>query len=175
MPQPTLSQISDFFTRLGLTIAPWQIVESSLFNIYARVIGARNYDGPSASFHTPTNFRTRLQMTDEAVKRSNMEAALIDEWNKIYISATKRSKRRNAIAHSVVIFKPTEKDSGRQLFLSPNISDIGRFSGSFKPGEIILQSELEEMMKSFDSPNERMAMFLLKLIRSPTTPPLTSS
>src|SRR3954453_11896353 len=148
MPQPTPSQISDFFVRFGLTIAAWQLVESSLFNIYARVIGARNHDSLSASFHTPTNFRTKLQMTDEAVKRSNIDTVLIDEWNKINVSATKRSKRRNSIAHSVVVFTPTEKDSSRQLFLSPNMSDVSRFSG-FTPGEIIIQSELDGIRKSF--------------------------
>ena len=159
MPRPTEIQVGDFYVRLGMTVAAWQFVETSLIHIYASAVRATQYNALAASFHTPASFRARLDMTNEAVEHSDLDANLKDVWTKLYKRLATKSLRRNRLTHSIVLFDPKRSPSDKQLFLAPNVSDPTRASQSFAPGEIITQSELDEMMHVFETLHSDLMAF----------------
>ena len=169
MPKPSDQQISDFYVRLGLVIAAWQFVEAALVYAYGKAIGATNPTPLTASFHVPTNISVRLSMTDQAVKRSGIDAALLSEWEKLSAQVSQKMKRRNKLAHSIVIFDPHKKPD-RQLFLSPNVDDPTRFDPLFSPGSIITRPELDDMLKVFEELHQRLTEFHQRLPPLPAKP-----
>ena len=173
MPQPTDQQLSDFYVRLGMAMAAWQFIESVLVYLFSRALGSSATDPVAAAFHTPTNFRTRLDMTNEAMKRSLATPDLRTEWSKLYDRAVEKGKRRNRLAHSVVFFDPQHKKANRQLFISPSFGDPTRFDSKFSPKAIITQSQLDDMINMFNQLYDDLAGFHVKLLHLP--PPSTSS
>ena len=166
MPEPTREQIGEFYLRLGSAVASWQFVEASLGLIFSSAIGTSptSYKAVLAAFHTPTNFRTRLDMTNEAVERATSENALITKWHSLRGRTRNQSKTRNAIAHSIVMFDPSKKTKN-QLFLSPNVSDPTRFSGQFSQKNIITQTDLENAQANFEALNQELWDFAHELPR----------
>jgi hypothetical protein len=169
MPEPAPEVTGDFYVRLGMTIAAWQLVESTLVWIYSAAVGSKNRDAVAASFHTPTSFRTRVDMTNEAVLRADLSDTLKAEWAALYKRLIKKGKRRNAIAHSIVMFDPKRRPQS-QLFLSPNVNDPSRFSGKFGNSETITGRELEQMMHVFGDLRRDMTLFQMRMPQLPASP-----
>lgn len=163
MPEPAPDQIGDFYVRLGMVLAAWQFVESTLAMIYAAAIGSQNYDALTASFHTPANFKTRLDMVREAVRRSGFDEDLISEWKGLYNKTSRKSKLRNKVAHSIVMYEPKQRDRNRQLFMCPSVVDPTRFDFSFPQSDVITQKELDEMIQSFERLRSDLMTFFRKL------------
>ena len=172
-PQPSPEQISNFYVRLGMAIAAWQFVDANLCHVYASAIGSLNYEALTASFHVPINFRARLDMTDEAVKRSRISNDLIDEWAKLYAKLRKKSSRRNALTHGTVVFQPSQQKKDRQLFIAPSISDLTRSPRGLDLDTAIYQAHIDDMIQAFDALNTELFLFFQKL--PPALRPLAAS
>jgi len=176
MPKPTDKQISDFYVRLGVTLAAWQFVEVAIFNIYASVIGAESkdhYNALAASFHTPMSFQIKLNMTDQAIQWACQDASLITEWDKLYKRTHNKNQRRNKIVHSMVMFDPSRQGDNEQLFLSQNIADPKRFDPNFSAGSVISQTELDAALEVFIALQQDLHYFHLRL--APPIRPAQSS
>lgn len=162
-PEPDRQQIGDFYVRLGMTIAAWQFVESSLIMIYASAVRATQYNALASSFHTPTNFRVRLDMTNEAVLHCGLDTDLTTEWGKIYEKAKTKAKRRNQLAHAIVLFDPKRTNAQNQLFLVPHLLDPAKSPQDFGQGNVITQPELDAMLASFERLHEILMQFQRKM------------
>ena len=149
-----------------MTIAAWQFVESSLIDLYYIAVRAKNYPAVAASFHTPTNFRVRLDMTNEAVSRSIADKALLAKWAKLYDRAVEKAKRRNKLAHVIVLFDPKKQKPNKQLFLAPHLNDP-RHDQNLEQGKIITQPELEAMMRVFEKLRSDIDAFRQHLFAQP--------
>ena len=88
-------------------------------------------------------------MTTEAVKHSDINANLKDTWRKLFKRLEATSKRRNRVAHSIVMFDLKRAHTDRAFFLAPNVSDPKRAAKTFARREIISEPELEEMINEF--------------------------
>jgi len=71
-----------FFELLAIALTSWQLVESSLFRCFRAATKLRSTDMADAIFFAPTNFRTRLQMTDGAMRVALDGNQLLSEWTK---------------------------------------------------------------------------------------------
>jgi hypothetical protein len=166
---------------LGMAIAAWQFVESSLFTIYATAFDVQsvraNYDALNAAFHVPSGFRVRLDMTSAALARAGLSDNLQAQWAGLSERAVKRSKRRNQLAHAVVCFQPYERPVGKQLFLTQNLTNIANRDSGLSQGSIIGQKELDEMRVSFEELSQALtdfaqAMMKIRLEESPERSPI---
>jgi hypothetical protein len=176
MPKPSDQQLSDFYVRLGMAIAAWQFVESNLINVYAIATKSFGQQAVAASFHVPTSFKIRLDMTNEAVMRSGSSQDLIDEWGKLYKRLRAKGDRRNKIAHSVVIWQPQRKNPNKHLFLAASPQDpIRATSTEFNDAEIITQNDLENLMKAFSDLENDISTFYRKLGAQLMPPPASPS
>ena len=64
-------------------------------------------------------------MVDTAVKNSEVDTKLLEDWGKIETKFRKRAGRRNEIAHFVTLFDPTRAAEHGRLFLGPSPLDTG--------------------------------------------------
>jgi hypothetical protein len=171
MPKPSDQQLSDFYVRLGMAIAAWQFIESNLINVYATATKSHGQAAVAASFHVPTSFKIRLDMTNEAVMRSGASQDDLDEWGRLYKRLRAKGDRRNEIAHSVVIWQPQRKNPNKHLFLAANPQDpIRTASTEFNDAEIITQNDLENLIKAFSDLENDMTAFYREL-RTKLMPP----
>lgn len=148
-PQPSNQQVSDFYVRLGIAVAAWQIIENDLVYTYGRTIRTEDFKSLAASFHTPISFRVRLDMTDAAIDQSAVSEVTKQEWKKLYERLGRQAKRRNLIAHSLVLFDPKRTNLVEQLFLAPHLTNPAKAPVTFKKGEVLHQSNLDEMIATF--------------------------
>lgn len=146
-PKPEI--IGDFYVRLGMAVAAWQFVEHSLIHTYARIVNAKNYKALAASFHIPVSFKARLDMTNAAIEQADLPKEYPTKWKKLYKSAGEKSKRRNEIAHSLVIFDPSKKTS-QQMFLVKSVFNPATTIKLTKQSSIITMKELEELKNGFE-------------------------
>lgn len=176
-PEPAKEEIGDFYVRLGMAIAAWQHVESSLFSIYQCCFDphrslASSMASLNAAFHQPAGFRTRLDMTNTAFECSPFDGAIKGDWGKLYTRALRRSQRRNALTHAVVCFQPYERPPGQQLFLSTGISKMATRQHAFDAEHTITQKELDEMRISFEQLEDAFSEFFGRLVAAlPTAYP----
>ncbi len=162
---PKTEIIGDFYVLLGTTVSTWQLVEHSLIKIYARIINAKNYKALAASFHIPTSFRTRLDLVDAAIKQVSLPEEYSAKWEKIYKSAKAKSKRRNEVAHSIVIFDPSNKPA-KQLFLAKNINNPTKFKSILEQSAIISSRNLKDLRIGFEKLHKEIVEFDLSLLEA---------
>jgi hypothetical protein len=115
-----------FFERLGRAVGNWQLVEMQLFRVYARLARCENADVASAAFHAIVGFRVRLDITDAAAQTA-LTGQTLAAWDALYRRTRRLSKRRNLLAHFVVVYginKPTLPEHGP--FLQPSVFDVTR-------------------------------------------------
>jgi hypothetical protein len=175
MPTPDSDQIGDFYVRLGMAIAAWQFVEADLVHVYSASVKSWGHDAIAASFHVPTSFRVRLNMTDEAVGRAGLPVNLVDEWKALYKRLRKKGDRRNDIAHSVVIWQPQRKDRNKHLFLAASPSDPTRSATEFHDKDIITQNDLDNLISAFSKLGNDVTKFYRKVYASLMPPPTSPS
>src|SRR5690349_12368122 len=97
-----------FLETLGHAITQWQAVEMELFRIFARLVRCERYNTASAAFHSVVNFGTRLDMTHAAALVELGDSPLLKTWNSLYNRLYKRSKRRNHLAHFMLLYEPAK-------------------------------------------------------------------
>ncbi len=130
-PPATLQQRDQvFFECLGRTIGQWQLIEMQLFRIYARLVRAENTDVASAAFHSVISFATRLDMTEASAKVKLADQPPFPVWRALHKRTVRLSKRRNLLAHFIVVYgvtsggTPSFDEHGP--FLRPSIFDVTR-------------------------------------------------
>ena len=149
LEKPTSDEWHLFMSAVGEAVAMWQLVEIAVIFLFLDAVKGTDKRATSAAFHSIAGFRNRLDMTDAALRQVIKEPSEIEEWEKTYKRLLKKSRRRNAIAHSVVGFDPKE-NAGKRLFLvdglvDPKKNPVGAIAG----GARIYRKELLEMRDSF--------------------------
>jgi len=169
VPDPTIA--AAFYAVLGEAITSWQCVEASLFDIFAALVNATAPRSPlSASFYQVPSFRGRLDMTNAAAVLALGDSKLRAEWNALYGMAIDRSKRRNALAHSVVFHEPAVRNPVRRLYLHPPLSDHLRATVPKRQSDKITVKEIGEMRTGFVALYRSLHDFHFKLWFRETPP-----
>jgi hypothetical protein len=120
-PQTELGR--DFYFNLGIAIAHWQQVELALTQLFVILIQAEG-GAASAALNSVQSFRTRVQMV-RAAAAVRLKAPLLDECMKICERLEDKARKRNQLAHYMVMTDIREQD-GRLLadyYLSPSFFD----------------------------------------------------
>lgn len=121
---PKPAQRKTFYAALGSAISTWQIVELNLYEIYRATTGANRPGAEAAGFYAIEGFRAQLKLTDAAVRFVALDhPELIDGWTNLNNQARKKSKWRNAMAHSAVWFEVNEPRPDRRIWIGPNLGD----------------------------------------------------
>ena len=122
---PSPSQVKTFFAATGKAIATWQIVESSLYEIYRATTGATRPGAEACAFHAVHTFSTKLTLTDAAVRFTLIEdSALEKEWAKLRDKAKELSGCRNQVAHGSVWTMMQEKKLDQKIHIGPALNDL---------------------------------------------------
>src|ERR1700689_440214 len=91
---PRPSQVKTFYAAVGRAIASWQLVESTLYDVYRVSTRAQRPGAEAAAFYSVPAFRTKLNLTSAAVKFSLFgNDALLSEWKALANQAHKKSER----------------------------------------------------------------------------------
>ena len=114
-----------FYSALGQALAQWASVEHSLFELYCVAVQSHksNYAALSASYHVVSGFRTRLEMVDYALKFFLKKDSDISKWKSLKDRARKKSRKRNHLAHFMVINHVFNDEKEESYYLSPSIVD----------------------------------------------------
>jgi hypothetical protein len=131
-PLPHLSledEAQQFYAALGKAISQWQHVESALVITFTALTGSNSPRSSvvNAAFHSLISFKAKLDMVDTAFKTaafmSPRESALLPEWKTLRNRISKRSDRRNELAHFSMIRSESRKP-GYRFHLSPNAINV---------------------------------------------------
>lgn len=171
---PTAEEENNFYAHLGATVATWQFVEEALFTLFAEVLQQHSSRPLSAAFYSVPGFRGRLSMVNAAIEQSALSDSDKDEWKVIHDRAVKKSKRRNTITHSVVVFEPESSCKGDRIYLRPSPIDALRSELRAFPTpskDKVGIKELVEAMQSFEDLRVRLFTFFQQVQQQRTPPP----
>lgn len=115
---PSGEEYVEFYIAYGECFAAWSGVELNLLAVYALHINSADYASVSASYYSTTGFRAKLEMVDAVVKASS-RASQDDrkKWQLLSESASKKSRRRNELAHNTVFFGRHTETGTKKMFL----------------------------------------------------------
>ncbi len=122
---PSGEEYVEFYIAYGECFAAWSGVELNLFAVYALHINSADYASVSASYYSTTGFRAKLGMVDAVVKASS-RASQEDrkKWQLLTENASKKSRRRNELAHNTVFFGRHTETGTKKMFLGPPIARV---------------------------------------------------
>ena len=162
-------QESPFFEALGRAIGNWQLVEMELFRVYERLVRCENSGVASAAFHSIIGFRIRLDITDAAAEVA-LQEPLLSAWRTLSARTVRQSKRRNSLAHFVVVYgvnPPAMAAYGP--FLRPSIFDVTRKPrAGDQPIDI---QRIRRMGQAFDLLARSIQAFVTSLPEPPSSSP----
>lgn len=153
----------NFYVRLGMFMAAWQFIEAGLGSIYlvCLKIPSDRYESAKAAFYRCSDFNTRLEMTADAVKYSDLQENLKTEWASLKKQLKSCCENRNKIAHGVVYWAPYEEEFGdKEMFVEDNL-DNPKYKAKSKK---FYFSDLEDMTIDFDKKSDLLNDFLQKII-----------
>lgn len=116
-------EIVIFHYRLGVAIAQWSYVESSIGDIVINLFSshALNRESIAVGLYTMEGFRGKLKLADEIVCRKLAGSPHLNEWKRLVEKARKQSQQRNDLAHWV-LGKYWDREPGRRVVLRPWVS-----------------------------------------------------
>jgi len=154
--KPELNEYRDFYTLYGECMACWSRVEMSLFSIYILLLDASDYNVASSVFHSTIGFRTKLTMVNSIVNSSQLiNSDDIELWKKLSDKLSKKSRRRNELAHNTVCYGRDSVHKERKLF----ITHIGKF----KEGNRIYIHDLKQIRDLFEKLNADINIYWNKI------------
>lgn len=161
-PTPNDQLQMNFYCRLGIFMATWQFVESGLSRVYFKATRApaESYNGLKAAFYRNTSFNGRLEMTNDVIKHSSLDATLKGEWDEIKKTLKSYCEKRNKVAHGIVYWAPYEEVvPDNELFVGDNF-DNPKYADCRNRYYF---SDLEKMSKEFETANGALHALFLKL------------
>lgn len=141
---PSDQEYVTFYVAYGECFAAWSQVELQLFAVYAYLMAPAEYAPVSASYFSTVGFRAKLELVDAVLKNGSTATALQREkWGALYDTASKRSRRRNELAHNVVYFGRLEGKGEKKMFIG----------GAQNPGQRsrLHAHDLFEIQQSFNA------------------------
>jgi hypothetical protein len=109
-----------FHYELGLAIAQWAAIESTLAHLAAFcVTDIRNHHVLYVSFFSIENFRSKLQFADSLLLAKSVENKRIIDWPAICNRLKVSQKKRNRLAHWAVTHFLDNPTEGRRIALIP--------------------------------------------------------
>lgn len=108
-----------FYTVYGECFSGWSGVEFNLLAIYIFLMNSSDYDAASAAFYSTNGFRAKLDMVNAVVinsKRVNSDD--LKMWKKTFEECSKKSRRRNELAHNAVFFGRLSESDQRKIFVA---------------------------------------------------------
>ena len=116
-----------FYSALGEAIAEWSMVEYSLFDLYVLSLSvkieSKNFFPISASYHSISGFRARLNMVDNAIISVDRDEKLLKKWTTLKSRISKKATRRNHLAHYMPLVDIPINEPRKWFYLSPPIND----------------------------------------------------
>ena len=163
LPQPTSEELGNFQASLGNAVATWQLIELILQFVFQAAIKSPHEGVVAAVYYKVVNFRARLDMIDAAIKQKHEKTQTLEQWEAISATISSRSKRRNAIAHSIMYFEPGAK-AGKRIFMGPSVTNPSMLKDikTVKRGAIY-RDDLEEMVRLFNEARGQLTEFTTKM------------
>ncbi|QSV13261.1 hypothetical protein CGI80_00535 [Vibrio parahaemolyticus] len=117
--RPEIQDYTEFYTLYAECMACWSGVESSLLSLYMLLLQVDDYHAASAAFYSTNGFRIKLDLVDAIVKNSSkVEECDRELWNKLYKESSKKSRRRNQLAHNTVYYGRFNDNETRRMFIA---------------------------------------------------------
>lgn len=115
---PSEAEYVEFYAAYGECFAAWSSVELNLFTVYAFLMSTAEYGAISASYFSTTGFRAKLEMVDAVFSSaSRMTKKQREKWQSLRDNVSKKSRRRNELAHNTVFFGRLEAKGAKRMFL----------------------------------------------------------
>jgi hypothetical protein len=111
-----------FYAAIGQAITEWSQVENHLFTVLEMSLKPANHMLSAAAFYAVDNFRAKLGMVDAVVQLALVGSPQLPKWDVIMRALSKKSKKRNDLAHHQVLFNRTKKE-GKRYLLRPAVMD----------------------------------------------------
>jgi hypothetical protein len=158
---PSEEEYAEFYLAYGECFAAWSHVEGSLLAVYMFLMSPADYAAISASYFSTTGFRAKLELVDSVLK----SAARVSEeqqrkWRSLFEGVSKKSRRRNELAHNTVFFGRLGATGDKNMFLG-NAQNPGQHSR-------LHAHDLREIRQSFTSLAGELFSFWQELLSSAT-------
>lgn len=115
---PSMQEYQEFYTVYGECFSAWSDVESHLLAVFIFLLRSPDYSAASAVFYSTVGFRAKLSMVDEVVTNSkSVHTDNLTEWKSINSEASKKSRRRNELAHNTVFYGRLNGIGSRKMFV----------------------------------------------------------
>lgn len=113
-----IESYNSFFKSYGEAIAAWAKVESSLFTIYAISIKSAEYRSMASGFYSLSGFRAKLDLTNSCVRNVEKLSPDITVWKELYKQCSKKSQKRNFLAHGATYYDHVNPKDHRKFFMA---------------------------------------------------------
>ena len=116
--EPDPMDYASFYTAYGECFAAWSGVEMNLFSVYVYLLRSPEYQAAAAAFYSTTGFRAKLDMVNAIVENaSNVAPQNKVLWENLSTVASKKSRRRNELAHNVIYYGRLSDRGSKTLFV----------------------------------------------------------
>jgi len=122
-----------FFYEIGITIAVWSQVETSLFEVVARCVLPNERKALGNAFFSIENFRSKLGFADAFIESTFAGNPHLLDWQSIFEQLTKASRQRNKIAHNRRMVFPNGTQGRRFAIVPWTIGEPGPVSKNKRP------------------------------------------
>jgi hypothetical protein len=119
------TELKEFHAALGQCITRWANVEKVLADVFELCLQRANFQLVAAAFYSIDNFRAKIGVVDSILSVALKSHRLLEEWNgkgALLQKLNAKSKIRNTIAHSMVIYVSAAK-TGNRPYLRRTIFD----------------------------------------------------
>jgi hypothetical protein len=135
---------NELLALMGNVLACWQGVEHVVADIYLIFFSPTRSDAASVAFFAVRTFESRLAVVNSLIEFfCSVEQKT--RWNSLYTLARKRSTRRNAVAHGMVMRHG--RPPRTEFVIGQNIYDISRFPDPPLKNGFYTRKELRDMCK----------------------------
>ena len=156
-PEVNRLELGSVLASIGAATSTWQMVEFGLYQIYEYLLAPSQKRVAAAIFYAVVAFQGRLNMVDAAMAERFPDNPLLEGWQKLSKKISRRSQKRNTMAHNVLYFEPAQKE-GRRLYLAPPLSRPDKFNTrafykadklNIDQAEKLHGKEIDEVWESF--------------------------
>ncbi|MEG6508825.1 hypothetical protein V6C03_07560 [Methyloligella sp. 2.7D] len=106
-------ETEELFAAVGRAISEWAFVESALARLFSLSVHSSHPSAAEAAFYSATSFRTKLELLTSALAISSPNSTHC--WKALCRKLTKRSKKRNHLAHFHFLIRSDDKGCSVRL------------------------------------------------------------
>ena len=138
--EPDAPEAVQFYRWLGICVSTWAFIDRRLYQIFRHASGLEQLQS-ATQFYKDRSFKSRLRMTDRALKAAFNTDQCEAEWRPLHDEAKELSYTRNIFAHHPAKRLATSKGGQALDIYSIHIEPYERILNKDYPG-LLGKSEL---------------------------------